>query len=202
MEARGACVANRLLDEARAEVTFDDGFTAALSASRVAQGRERTMRLVYPAGVVAIDFLSHVFENTTPFALNRGYEETPAGADRLGASLQAFVDAVRGAAPAPLADAADGARALDLALAVEQAVAEGHGRPPRGPPPSKGGQDRPRKPPHPPPPPPRVEKRKTTPPPPTPPPKGWEVIRFCRATTPPQGSPKTRLSCPSGGLGC
>jgi hypothetical protein len=66
--------------------------------------------------------MAHSFENTTPFPLNSHYDETPADKDRLGASIAAFLAAVRGEAPAPLAGALDGAKALDLALAVEQAV--------------------------------------------------------------------------------
>jgi predicted dehydrogenase len=122
VEAEGRRLANRSFDEVEAEITFEGGFTASLSASRVAEGRERHMRLVYPSGEVRIDFLAHSFENTTPLPLNSAFEETPAGKDRLGASIGAFLAAVRGQAPAPLADAEDGARALDLALAVEQAV--------------------------------------------------------------------------------
>jgi predicted dehydrogenase len=122
VEASGACIANSLLDEADAEVTFEDGFTARLRASRVADAPARAMRLFYPSGEVAVDFLAHAFENTTPFPLEAGYETTPAAHDRLGVSLAAFIAAVRGEAPAPLADARDGARALDLALAVEQAI--------------------------------------------------------------------------------
>jgi hypothetical protein len=76
------------------------------------------MRLVYPSGEIVIDFLTHAFRNTTPFTLDAAFEET----DRLGASIGSFVAAVRGEAPAPLADASDGARALDLALAVEMAA--------------------------------------------------------------------------------
>ncbi len=122
VEAEGAMISNALLDQVEAEVNFDDGFTATFHASRVAPVRERSMRLVYPSGEVKIDFLTHSFENTTPFALNSHYDETPAGKDRLGASVAAFLAAVRGEAPAPLAGGLDGAKALDLALAVEQAV--------------------------------------------------------------------------------
>jgi len=125
VEARGACIANRSFDEAQAEITFEDGFTACLAASRVAESRERGMRLVYASGEVKIDFLAHCFENSTAFPLNAAFAETPAGKDRLSASLAAFLAAVRGDAPAPLADARDGAKALDLALGVEQAIAEG-----------------------------------------------------------------------------
>jgi predicted dehydrogenase len=121
VEAEGACVSHQLLDEASAEVSFEDGFMATFRASRVAEGRERTLTIVYPEGEVRLDLLAHSFENTTPWALDAGFEESPAGKDRLGASLAAFLAAVRGEG-APLANGLDGARALDLALAVEQAV--------------------------------------------------------------------------------
>jgi predicted dehydrogenase len=121
VEAEGARVANDRLDQASAEVTFEDGFLASFRASRVAERRERNLTLVYPEGEVRLDLLAHTLENTTPWRLDAGFEETAAGRDRLGASLAAFLTAVRGEGR-PLADAVDGARALDLALAVEQAV--------------------------------------------------------------------------------
>ena len=68
-----------------------------------------------------LDLLAHTFDNTTPWRLDARFEETSAGRDSLGASLAAFLGAVRGDG-APLANATDGARALDLALAVEHAV--------------------------------------------------------------------------------
>jgi predicted dehydrogenase len=124
VEGEGACVANDQVDWARAEVTFDDGFIAAFHASRVAAAPERSMTLAYPSGTLKIDFLNGGFTNTTPFALDPEFAATPAGRDRLGASLHQFLRAVRGEVPRPLADAADGVRALDLALAVQQAVGE------------------------------------------------------------------------------
>lgn len=122
VEADGACLANQRFDRIDAEVTFEDGFVAALRASRVAEAPERTMRLVYASGEITVDFLKHTLGNSTPHVLNAGFAETPVVRDRLGASLAAFLAAVRGETPRPLATAADGARALDLALAVEQAV--------------------------------------------------------------------------------
>jgi len=83
------------------------------------------MRLVFPSGEVEYRFPDPPLREHHTFPLNAAFEETPAGQDRLGASLAAFLAAVRGEAPAPLADAKDGARALDLALAVEQAVVDG-----------------------------------------------------------------------------
>jgi predicted dehydrogenase len=121
VEAEGCCVRNELQDEAQAEVTFDDGFTARFTASRVAETPERRLMIVYPAGEVSIDLLAGTLTGPPCFDLNPRFGETPAGRDRLGASLEAFVGAVRGEGR-PLADARDGARALDLGLAVEQAV--------------------------------------------------------------------------------
>jgi len=121
VEADGCCVRHELIDEAQAEVTFDDGFTARFTASRVAETPERRLAVVYPAGEVAIDLLAGTLTGPGSFDLDSRFGETSAGRDRLGASLEAFVGAVRGEGR-PLADARDGARALDLALAVEQAV--------------------------------------------------------------------------------
>lgn len=109
-------------DETSTEVTFADGFTAVFEASRIAEARERTMKIVYPSGELAIDFVARTFSNTTGFALDEGFADTPAGRDPLGASVREFLDAVRGISPRPLVTAEEAARALDLALAVEQAA--------------------------------------------------------------------------------
>ena len=124
VEGEGVCVANDQVDRAHAEVTFDDGFVATFHASRVAAAAERSLTLVYPSGTLKIDLLGGGLTNTTPFALDPDFAASPDGRDRLGASLRAFLRAVRGEIPRPLADAADGVRALDLALAVQQAVGE------------------------------------------------------------------------------
>lgn len=111
-------------DTARAEVSFDDGFTAIFDVSRMAEARKRTMRVVFPSGEVEIDFLARSFRNTTPFALNADFAETPAAKDPLGVSVAGFLAAVRGEAPRPVVTAEEAIRALDLALAVEQALEE------------------------------------------------------------------------------
>ena len=109
-------------DQARAEVSFDSGFVARFDASRMAEGRKRTMRVVYPSGEVEIDFVARTFRNTTPFELNPDFADTPAGTDPLGASVEGFLQAVRGEAPRPIVNAEEAIRALDLALAVERAL--------------------------------------------------------------------------------
>ncbi len=124
VEADGAAIANATLDRVDAEAEFDDGFVARFRASRIAETTERTIRIVYPSGEVRVDFLTHAFTNTTPFALDPDFQEAPSAKDKLAASLAAFVAAVRGERAAPLATVRDGARALDLALAVEAALVQ------------------------------------------------------------------------------
>ncbi len=80
------------------------------------------MRIVYPSGVVEIDFLKPAFDNGAAFALNEAFATTPDGRDPLGASVSAFLAAVRGDAERPAVTGEEGLRALALALAVERAV--------------------------------------------------------------------------------
>ena len=122
VEGEGAFVNNDTLDAVTTEVTFDDGFTAVFAASRVAEARERTMTLHYPSGVVEINFVARTFRNTTRHPLDEAFADTAAGRDPLGANVRGFLAAVRGEAPRPPVTGEEAARALDLALAVEQAA--------------------------------------------------------------------------------
>jgi predicted dehydrogenase len=122
-EGEGKLSDDGVWDIARSEVSFEDGFTAIFDVSRQAPARKRTMRVVYPSGEVEIDFVARTFRNTTPFALNADFADTPAGTDPLGASVEGFLAAVRGEAPRPVVDASEAIAALDLALAVEQGLA-------------------------------------------------------------------------------
>ena len=121
VEAEGICGVTGLLDEVRAEITFDSGVVARLHASRVAPAADRRMRIAYRSGAVDIDFVAGVLGNATNFPLDPNFAATPASRDRLNASLARFLAAVRGDGVV-VADARDGTRALDLALAVEQAA--------------------------------------------------------------------------------
>ena len=120
--AAGRTVESALSDDTRAEIAFAGGMIAAFQASRVAEERERTMKLVYPSGELEIDFISRTFENSTPFKLNAHFAETLRGRDPLGASVNDFIAAVRGDAPRPAVTGEEAARALILALAVDQAA--------------------------------------------------------------------------------
>lgn len=110
------------LDEIFTEVAFADGMALTVDGSRLDEGRKRTMRIVYPSGAVDLDFMAKTFSNDTGFPLDPGYAETPDGKDPLGASVRAFLAAVRGEAPRPLVTGAEAARALALALDVDAAA--------------------------------------------------------------------------------
>lgn len=111
-------------DEARAEISFDDGRVAIVEASRAAAAPERRLRIAYPSGEVDIDLLDGVVRGSVAFPLQRDFAALPQVRDRLGASIEGFLVTVRGEDDQLVANAADGVRALDLALAVEQALAE------------------------------------------------------------------------------
>jgi predicted dehydrogenase len=109
-------------DEVQAEIVFRSGLHAKLEASRIAQARDRTMRLTYPSGQVQIDFLTPAFRNTTAFRLNPDFAATAQGRDPLGVSVSSFLDTVKGRRDRPIATGQDGLRALQLALDVERAA--------------------------------------------------------------------------------
>jgi predicted dehydrogenase len=122
VEARSRTVYG-LPDETLAEIWFEGGMTAAFVASRVAEGRSRTMKVVYPSGTLEIDFMARTFENTTPFALNADFADTPRGKDPLGASVADFVAAVRGEKDRPAVTGEEAEKALSLAIAVDESAA-------------------------------------------------------------------------------
>ena len=114
-------------DEVLADVDFDNGVKAIFRASRMAEARERTMRIVYPQGEVKIDFLNRTFENTTSFNLNPDFADAEIARDPLGTSVSRFLSAVRGEGEAPLCTGKEALRALDLALAIDEDVADTRG---------------------------------------------------------------------------
>lgn len=110
-------------DEVTAEVEFENGMMAHFRASRMAEQRERTMRIVYPSGDVNIDLLNRKFENNTPFRLNADFAEADIARDPLGTSVFRFLDTVRGVRAVPLCTGKDALKALVLALSIDEEVA-------------------------------------------------------------------------------
>ena len=98
--ASGKRVHSRHLDEASAQFTYASGGVARLRASRAAEVRERTMRVVYPSGEIAINFLTRKVENSTPYEIRVDIAaELP---DPLGAADEGFYAACLGLARSPV----------------------------------------------------------------------------------------------------
>jgi predicted dehydrogenase len=104
---------------------FPGGCTANLTASRVSLRQERKLRLFGRDAYVAVDLgegsvvVARKFGSGAPRITA---ERIEAGrGDPLGDEIAAFVAAVRSGTPAPVT-AADGRRALELALRVSAAL--------------------------------------------------------------------------------
>ena len=123
VSAQGRITEGPYADEAKAELAFKGGMTVQLQASRIAERRERTMRIEFPSGELEIDFLTRRFVDRTPFGFDPHFADSADGRDPLGASVGAFVQAVRGKALRPLVTGAEAARALDVALEVDRKAA-------------------------------------------------------------------------------
>lgn len=121
VKASGKKVHSHHIDEATAEFTYASGGVALLRSSRSAEARERTMRVEYPSGIIAIDFLTRQLENTTPYEVRVDIaRDLP---DPLGAADESFYAACLGLARSPVA--AHGAVAsVAMAEAAEKCALE------------------------------------------------------------------------------
>ena len=117
VRASGRIKHGRHADEVSALVMFENGAQARLQASRIADERKRGMRVVYPDGVIEIDFLTRTVKNTTLRPLNALDLDDP-----LGESIMAFVKAARLNAAA-LVRPEEARRALETALLIDEAAA-------------------------------------------------------------------------------
>ncbi|MEM7767752.1 MAG: gfo/Idh/MocA family oxidoreductase, partial [Pseudomonadota bacterium] len=96
VRTEGAVGGSGLLDEATCEFQFVTGGSAWLHASRAAEARERTMKLVYPSGEIAVDFLTRQVRNTTPYSVR--VDIASVLPDPLKAADESFFKACRGEA--------------------------------------------------------------------------------------------------------
>jgi predicted dehydrogenase len=103
-------------DEMTAELRFAGGTEVRLFASRIAQNRARSMRLVYSDGEIEIDFLARRLVNTTGRPLGMLDLDDP-----LGEAVASFVSAVKKGADA-LVRPEEARRALETALLIEDAA--------------------------------------------------------------------------------
>ena len=111
-----------LADHVRCALHFQGGVVARLESSRVAEGRDRVMRVDYQGGAsVSVDFMAKTFDNPAGLALDPQFAEHPSAKDSLGANVAAFLAAVRGDGRGPAADGPAGLAALETALAIDAA---------------------------------------------------------------------------------
>lgn len=105
------------IDEAVADLDFQNGATAVIKASRAAAERHRAMSVTYPSGTISIDFLTRKVVNTTPHAIRADVSgDLP---DPLGAADEAFFIACCGTCETPI-PGREAAEAVRLAELVEQ----------------------------------------------------------------------------------
>lgn len=105
-------------DVSNGTLHFQNGATAFLQASRVAEASERIMKLTYPSGSVEIDFNSKTLTHTTPFQLNADFGQSPDAKDSLGAADDAFIRSCLDGARVFITGE-DGAAALKIALQID-----------------------------------------------------------------------------------
>lgn len=94
VRAKGRKVHTEHLDVAEAEFSYSSGAKAILKASRAAEARQRTMRVVYPSGEISVDFLTRSVHNTTPYEIRVDISATLP--DPLGAADESFFAACLG----------------------------------------------------------------------------------------------------------
>ena len=117
--SRARTVHSRHADEVSAQLDFAVGTRVRLDASRVAGSRSRGMLAVYDDGVVEVDFISRKVRNTTARSLKPLQFDDP-----LGASVTAFVAAVRGSS-ATLVRPEEARLALETAIMIEESADHG-----------------------------------------------------------------------------
>ncbi len=125
VKANGRKVKTPYADEVSATLELDDGCVIDISASRIAEDRERMMRLEFDEGEVEIDFVNRALKNTTPFSLSDLFDESrkndPAIRDPLGYGVDRFINSVK-SGDAPLIRPQEAQRALQTVLAVTEAM--------------------------------------------------------------------------------
>ena len=126
VRAKGKTVHGEHADEVDVTLTFSDGCEAHILASRIADQRQRDMKIVYPDGVVEIDFVNRTIFNSTPADLRTDFEGNEQSrrimGDPLGYGIGAFIDAVRNGTP-PRVTARQARRALATAIRITEGLA-------------------------------------------------------------------------------
>ena len=125
LEAEGRAVRNERVDEARVELTFDDGATASLVASRVHADRSRVVEIEGTAGRATADLLTGEISLEEGEALRAAPDASGSLQEPLDRQLEDLLDACVSRKP-PVNDAAHGVATLEW---VDRIRARIHGDP-------------------------------------------------------------------------
>jgi predicted dehydrogenase len=106
-------------DAVDARLTFANGATAHLIASRAADERDRRMTLGYKGGDVSIDFIAKSFVDGPVFGLHSDFATRIP--DPMGAATADFLLAIAGKRPIAITGE-DGAAAVKIAQAIDHAT--------------------------------------------------------------------------------
>ena len=119
--AKGRTVKGPHTDEVEAHLVFAGGCAADLVASRVSETRERRIRITAGRETIELDYAART--------VRWGSEALPVETepDALTAQMNAFLAAVRGEAPVAVS-ADEGARAVEVADRIHEAIAKGQGK--------------------------------------------------------------------------
>jgi len=123
VRAVGIPVLSRKADIANARLEFENGCVANLTASRVSFEKVRKLRFFQPSDYISVDYAS---QRGTMVSLRMGRvlerKLEPAVTEPLMLELESFVDCVR-KREIPRVGGADGLRALELAMKINEQIA-------------------------------------------------------------------------------
>ena len=119
--AKGRTVKGPHTDEVEVHLAFAGGCAADLVASRVSDSRERRIRIAAGSETIELDYAART--------VRWGSEALPVETepDALTAQMDAFLAAVRGEVPVAVS-ADEGARAVEVADRIHEAIAKGQGK--------------------------------------------------------------------------
>jgi len=122
--ANGAATVSGLTDEAEAWLTFANGVTATLSASRSAAENKRQLTVTEPGTIFVADLAGPTLTVKSRGSNAEAETISLTPQDNLGAQIAAFLDSVANGTP-PLVDGRAGAAAVAIAERIRAAIADG-----------------------------------------------------------------------------
>ena len=101
-----------------AEIKFKNA-VATLTADRTSNVNKRSMELVYPSGVIKIDFHNRRITHNTPFKLNENFYKSEDVKDSLKTATNSFIESILFGNKVTVSPK-DGYNALKLALKIDK----------------------------------------------------------------------------------